>query len=342
MSELHQNPLIITAVGVALFFTAQILVRWWRERQYNLSGKTVLITGGSRGLGLVMARELVRQGARLAICARDAAELERARGELAQASAEVLTILCDVTDKAQVDEMISTIRDRLGSIDVLINNAGIIQVGPMEVMTLDDYEEAMKIHFWAPLYTTLAVLPEMRQRGGGRIVNISSVGGKVSTPHLLPYSTSKFALTGFSEGLRAEVAKDGIVVTTVCPGLIRTGSPSNAIFKGQHRAEYAWFSISDSLPVITISARAAARQIIAACKRGDAEIVLSLPAQFGDKFHALFPGLTANLLSWVNKLLPEPGGIGSESAQGKDSPSSLSPSTLTVLSDRAAEQNNEL
>ena len=80
--------------------------------------------------------------------------------------------------------------------DVLINNAGRIQVGPLEVQTIEDFEEAIAIHFWAPLYTTLAVLPEMRERGEGRIVNIASIGGKVAVPHLLPICASKFALVG--------------------------------------------------------------------------------------------------------------------------------------------------
>src|SRR5437868_10247139 len=176
-------------------------------------------------------------------------------------------------------------RARFGRIDVLVNNAGTIEVGPMEVMTLDDYEKAMRTHFWGPLYMVLAVLPEMRARKEGRIVNVSSIGGKISVPHLLPYCASKFALTGFSEGLRAELAKDGIVVTTVCPGLMRTGSPLNAFFKGQHQAEYAWFSISDSLPISSISAQRAARQIVRACKNGDAEVILSVPAQLAALFH---------------------------------------------------------
>lgn len=342
MSDLIANPLILTAVSVGTLFALLWVIRWWRGYQYNLSGKTVLITGGSRGLGLVMARELVRLGVRLAICARDPEELERARTDLAGRGADVLAVECDVTNKAQVDEMVQTIGDHFGSIDVLINNAGIITVGPMELMTLEDYEQAMQTHFWASLYTTLAVLPEMRQRRSGRIVNISSIGGKVSAPHLLPYSASKFALTGFSQGLRAELAASGIIVTTICPGLMRTGSPYNALFKGQHRAEYAWFSISDSLPILSMSAEAAARQIVAACKRGDAEVILSLPALIGDKFHALFPGLTAEVLSWVNRLLPEPDGIGSESVKGKDSLSTVSPSGLTALSDKAAQQNNEI
>ena len=95
---------------------------------------------------------------------------------------------------------------------MLVNNAGVIQVGPIEVMTHEDFELAMKAHFWGPLNTILAVLPSMRQRRQGRIVNICSIGGKVSVPHLVPYSASKFALVGLSKGLRAELMKDGIML----------------------------------------------------------------------------------------------------------------------------------
>jgi short-subunit dehydrogenase len=328
--------------GAIALLTLIQLVQWWREQQYSFNGKTVLITGGSRGLGLVMARQLVQVGAQVAICARDATELEQAKAELEQQGGQVLSVACDITDRAQVEHMIQTVHDRFGEIGVLINNAGIIQVAPMELLTLEDYDEAMKLHFWAPLYTTLAVLPEMLQRHTGRIGNISSIGGKVCAPHLLPYGASKFALVGLSEGMRAELAKEGIVVTTVCPGLIRTGSPHNAIFKGQHRKEYAWFSISDSLPILSMSAEAFARKLLAACKRGDAEIILSLPAQIGARIHGLFPGLTADVLSWINRFLPKAGGIGQEQVSGQDSHSLLSPSVLTTLGDRAAQQNNEI
>jgi short-subunit dehydrogenase len=225
---------------------------------------------------------------------------------------------------------------------VLVNNAGIIQVGPLEVMTFDDFDQAMKSHFWGPLQTILAALPGMRDRGEGRIVNISSIGGKIAVPHLVPYSASKFALVGLSEGLRAELKKDGIVVTTVCPGLMRTGSPRNAEFKGRHREEYAWFSISDALPLTSISAERAARQIVEACRHGDAELVISVQAKLAVLFHGVFPGLTADILGVVNQLLPEPGGIGALKAKGKDSMSSWSPSWLTLLNERAAVVNNEI
>ena len=340
MDKKRQDALLLAGAGVGALLGMRAALR--KRREFDFSGRTVLITGGSRGLGLVLGRELARAGARLSICARDPQELERARADLASRGADVLAFPCDVTDRAQVQEWVRLSEARFGDVDVLINNAGVIQVAPVELMTLADYEEAMRIHFWAPLYTTLAVLPAMRRRRQGRIVNVSSIGGKIGVPHLVPYSASKFALVGLSEGLRAELQKDGIVVTTVCPGLMRTGSPPNAIFKGQHRAEYAWFSISDSLPGSTIQAERAARQIIAGCKRGDAEVILSVQAVVAIKFHQLFPELSADIRGLINRLLPAAGGIGPRRAKGAESRSELSPSWLTALGDAASERNNEI
>jgi len=310
--------------------------------EYNLYDKTVLITGGSRGLGLVMAREFARHGPRLAICARDVEELEHARTDLEQFNVDVMTVRCDVRNRQEVNDMVASVNSRFGSIDVLVNNAGVIQVGPLEVMTAEDFELAMQAHFWGPLNTILAVLPSMRQRKSGRIVNISSIGGKVAVPHMVPYSASKFALVGLSKGMRTELIKDGISVTTVCPGLMRTGSPRNADFKGQHRFEYAWFSISDALPLLTVSAENAARQIVRACKRGQAELVISIPAKIAVLFDALFPEATSQMLAMMNQLLPAPGGVGSETMKGKESSSAWSPSWLTTLNDEAAVRNNEV
>lgn len=330
---------LLGAAGMATWLTIRAL----RARNaYDLRGKVVLITGGSRGLGLVLARQLAQEGVHLAICARDQEELDRASQDLAKYGTTVLTVPCDLTDRSQVQAMIGKVRQSLGPVDVLINNAGIISVGPLETMTLEDFQEAMQCNFWSAVYAILEVLPEMQQRHSGRIVNITSIGGKISVPHLLPYGASKFALVGLSEGLRAELARDGVIVTTVCPGLMRTGSPRNALFKGQHRAEYAWFSIGDSLPLASMSAERAARQIITACKHGTAEIVLSLPAKCGVAFHGLFPGLTADLLGLVNRALPGPGGIGQARVSGKESESAWSPSWLTTLTDRAAHENNEV
>jgi NAD(P)-dependent dehydrogenase (short-subunit alcohol dehydrogenase family) len=331
---------VITAAGVVAGITALALLR--SKRLYQFKNKVVVITGGSRGLGLVLAREFAKEGARIGICARDTDELERAREDLQQRAGEIVALECDITSREQIEQTIDQFRRRFGRIDVLVNNAGVIEVGPMEVMTLDDFDRAMKTHFWGPLYATLAVLPDMKERRDGRIVNISSIGGKISVPHLLPYSASKFALVGLSEGLRAVLKKNGVAVTTVCPGLMRTGSPRNADFKGQHRAEYAWFSISDALPLTSISAEQAASEIVQACGRGDAEVVLSLPAKLAVRFHGLFPGLTADLLGLVNQLLPGPGGVGKRRMKGKESGSVVSPSFLTTLNERAALRNNEV
>ena len=311
-------------------------------REYDLKDKTVLITGGSRGLGLVMAREFARHGARLALCARDVEELEHARLDLERFGAEVMVVRCDVRNKQDVNDMVAAVNTRFGNVDVLVNNAGVIQVGPLEVMTQEDFEQAMQAHFWAPLNTIMAVLPSMRQRKAGRIVNITSIGGKVAVPHLVPYSASKFALVGLSKGLRAELMKDGISVTTICPGLMRTGSPRNAEFKGQHRFEYAWFSISDALPLLTVSAENAARQIVRACKRGQAELVISIPAKIAVLFESLFPEAMYQILGLVNQVLPAPGGIGTQTAKGKESTSAWSPSWLTTLNEEAAVRNNEV
>lgn len=340
MTNAIKKALAVAAVGAGAVIAARAFVR--NRRMIHLDGRVVLITGGSRGLGLVLGREFAARGARIALCARDADELDRARNDLASRGAEVEAFVCDVTDQEQVERLVGDVVERLGSIDVLVNNAGIIQVGPFEETTLADFEEAMLTHFWAPLYTTLAVLPAMRRRGEGRIVNISSVGGKVAAPHLLPYSSSKFALVGFSEGLRAELLKDGIHVTTVTPGLMRTGSPIRATFKGQNEKEYAWFAIGDSIPGLSVSAEHAARRIVDAARHGDAEAIISLPARLMARANGLFPGLFADVMGVLNQFaFPGPGGIGQESREGKDS-RALTPAWATLLGDRAAARNNEM
>jgi NAD(P)-dependent dehydrogenase (short-subunit alcohol dehydrogenase family) len=318
------------------------VVRRLRLRSYTLPGKTVVVTGGSRGLGLALAREAAAQGAAVAICGRDAGSLERARQSLAQISDNVLAVTCDITQPASVSQLLEQVHQRFGPVDVLFNNAGVIEVGPAETMSLADYEEAMATNFWGMLYPTLAVLPEMRERKAGRIVNITSIGGKLGIPHLLPYSASKFAAVGFSQGLRAEVAADGIKVVTVCPGLMRTGSPRNAIFRGRHRSEYAWFSISDALPGLSISAEGAARRIVAACRRGDAEVLFPIPARVAAVVNAMAPGLTTDALSLMDRVLPGPGHTPTGRHKGAESHSWLSPSWLSRLGDRAARKYNQV
>jgi len=331
--------------GGALTVGASLIARGLRAaRRMDFRGKSVLITGGSRGLGLVVARQLADEGARLTLVARDAAELERARDELTSRGADVLVVACDLSRRNEAERLVEHVVDRTGRLDVLINNAGVIQVGPIEHMTIADFEEAMAVHFWAPVHTTLAAVPIMRQQHGGRIVNVSSIGGRVGVPHLVPYCASKFALTGFSDAVRGELAKDGIAVTTVLPGLMRTGSPFNAWFKGKHRDEFAWFAISDSMPLASIDANRAAAQLIDACRHGEAELVISWPAKLAIIANAVTPEAVALAMNVANRLvLPRPaddGGIDRHS--GWQSPSKWAPSRLTRSSERAAAANNEL
>jgi NAD(P)-dependent dehydrogenase (short-subunit alcohol dehydrogenase family) len=342
MTTSQQRLLIGLAAGAAAVLAGS---RWLRSRHaMDFAGRVVVITGGSRGLGLVMARQFAAESARLVLLARDAGELDRARRLLEEESgANVTTIRCDIRRRADVRAAVAQIFEKFTAVDVLVNNAGIIQVGPVDHMGHEDYENALATHFWGPLHLMLEIVPSMRRRGFGRIVNITSIGGRIAVPHLTPYCASKFALTGLSRGLRTELLKDGIAVTTICPGLMRTGSPRNAGFKGKHREEYAWFSISDALPLLSVSAERAAREIISACRSGRAELVISVPAKLAVLIDTLLPEITSNLFAMANKfLLPEPGGIGEREAKGRESASALSPSWLTTLNERAAVRNNEV
>jgi NAD(P)-dependent dehydrogenase (short-subunit alcohol dehydrogenase family) len=339
MNRDNSSLLGLALTGAGLYLAARAIRRY--ARWYDLRGKTALITGGSRGLGLALGREFVARGACVAICARDVDELERASSDLVRPGRPVLALPCDVADLEEVGRMAEAVREHFGAIDVLVNNAGVIEVGPVETMTPADYEEALDVNLRGPLNTMLAVIPEMRRRGEGRIVNIASIGGKIAMPHLAPYTMSKFALVGLSKAMRAELAKDGVVVTTICPGLMRTGSPRNATFKGQHRAEYAWFSISDSLPLLTVSAEKAARRIVSACQRGEAEVLFPIQAKLAAIADTMAPELVADLLGLINRLLPAPGGVGSARVKGSESYSFMAPSWLTMLGDSAARRYNE-
>src|SRR5213593_430317 len=211
---------VLSAVALLLLIWA--IVRFIRTACYPLRDKVVVITGGSRGLGLVLARYVCARGGNVALIARDPEELARAKADLAPHGTVVLTIECDLLDAEQIRSAVRRIIDRFGKIDILINNAGIIEIGPLEHLRPEDFDRAMRLHFWAPLELISQVVPEMRTWGCGRIVNISSIGGKVAVPHMASYSASKFALTGLSDALRAELARDNIYVTTVAPGLMRT------------------------------------------------------------------------------------------------------------------------
>lgn len=308
----------------------------------DFDGKIVVISGGSRGLGLELARGFAGEGADVVLLARNEGELAQAEKELRRYGTKVIPLSCDVTDRDQVREAVAKVLAVAGRIDVLVNNAGTIQAGPVENMDLEDYQSAMAVHFWGPLYLMREVLPHMKYNRQGRIVNIASIGGKVAVPHLSPYAASKFALVGLSEGLRAELLKDRVYLTTVCPGLMRTGSHLNAYFKGQHRKEFALFAIMNASPLLSTESESAAHEIIEACRYGKAEIIITPQARLLRLANSLFPSLMAETMALVNRVLPRAAVRNGNAAQrGSESRSPIASSILTRSADRAAVRNNE-
>jgi short-subunit dehydrogenase len=302
MTRHAKNAAVAIGAGAALLVLGAAQARARRKR---LAGQVVLITGASRGFGLAMAGEFAKHQCRIAICARDHDELTRAQQILARAGHEVFTVDCDISDRDDATAMIDAVTYHYGHIDILVNNAGEIMVSPFENLEVADFERAMAVMFWGALYTTLAVVPAMKSRGQGRIVNITSIGGKVSVPHLLSYNCAKAAAVAFSNGLRNEVRQFGIEVTTIIPGLMRTGSHVNAFFKGDRAAEAGWFGVAASLPLLSLTPEHAARLVVQAICAGKAESVLGTPAQILSRAQTLLPGLTADVLRLSNALLPK-------------------------------------
>jgi len=310
---------------------------WKRAHALDLAGRVAVVTGGSRGLGFAIAQALVGEGARVAICARGEEQLEDARQRLGHG---VVAIPCDVSDRAQVASFLADVEERLGPVDVLVNNAGVIAVGPLATQTEDDFAEMLGVQLWGVVHATFAVLPGMLERGRGRIANVTSIGGKISVPWLLPYSTAKFAAVGLSQGLRAELAGTGVKVTTVVPGLMRTGSFLAAYFKGDRAAlEYSLFTPLSSTPATTVSAERAARRIVAALRRGDPELTLGLHAKLAARGAGLAPGVTTTVLELVARALPEVRGTGR--VRGSEISSPVDESPLTAPGRRAAAKLNQ-
>jgi NAD(P)-dependent dehydrogenase (short-subunit alcohol dehydrogenase family) len=299
--------------GVAAAATAFLLAT---RTPKSRTGQIVLITGGSRGLGLALAERYARAGARLILAARDYEELLAARHalldrEAIQSPDDVLLIPADLTDAAQATMLVDHAVSHFGRIDILINNAGIIGVGPVENQPIAAYRRAMATNFFAALHTIHAALPHLLNRDPGdedsAIVNICSIGGKFAMPHMLPYVASKFALVGFSQGLHAELRHKGIRVTTVCPGLMRTGGEAHAEFTGNAKKEQRWFNLAAQTPVFAASVSHAANRVYNAVAAGRAEITITPQAWLAARIAGVAPSTTQYLASLANHLfLPQP------------------------------------
>ncbi|RKE23484.1 SDR family oxidoreductase [Streptomyces sp. TLI_171] len=304
--------------------------------------RTALVTGASRGLGLLIARELAGRGYRVMLCARDRDELRRAERRLAADGASVASVACDITDPGAPEQLLAAVHDRFGPLDLLVNNAGIIQVGPFDALREQDFRQAMETMLFAPLRLTTAALPDLRRTGHGSIVNITSIGGRVPAPHLLPYVAAKFAAAGLSQGLRAELAGSGVSVTTVVPGLMRTGSHTAARFHGRAAAEYSWFAAAASLPLLSMDAERAARAIVRAAERGRPDLVLTPAARIGSRFQGLAPATTTRLLTLAARLLPRTGPRPAHDVPGAEAARTAPlPSWVTTLGDCAGHRFGE-
>ncbi len=320
-----------------------------RARQDDIQGEVAVVTGGSRGLGFLIARELGRNGCQVAICARNEQALATARAILQREGIDLFTVRCDVTDQTAVEQMMAEVTHHYGRVDMVVNNAGIIQVGPAENMTDEDFRRAMDTIFWGTYYATQAVLPQMLARGSGRITNITSIGGVISVPHLLPYSTAKFAATGFSQGLSAELRAKGIYVTTITPSTMRTGSHLQALFSGQQTKEYTWFGLSATLPIVSTSAEQAAREVVDAIKRRAVMHPIGWPAPWVARLNGLFPGLVAEILALVAYFMPDPSAISyvAASTRGMEIAEKIEPTQrrwldlLMVLGQQAARRYHQ-
>jgi short-subunit dehydrogenase len=276
------------------------------RNNYSLQSKKVVITGGSRGLGLSLAWNALAQGAEVTLLARDREELVRAReillGTFPEASVWIDT--CDVTNSDELQQSLQLAVHDMGAIDLLINNAGAILVAPFSTMRKEDFEAQMRLHLFAVVEALQMLVPYFKSRGGGRILNICSLGGKVAVPHMLAYDASKFALAGFSQGVAAELAHDGIIVTTAYPTVMRTGSPIQAVFKGDQQLEYEWFNAIDNLPGLSMGPDEAAKKLLQAICDGRTEVVLSIPAKARMMIGALFPETMNFLMKIAARLLP--------------------------------------
>ncbi len=318
------------------------------------SRPVALVAGGSRGLGLLIAENLAEEGYAVAICARDRAETahgarlaeDEARAAVGSAAGPVAPFVCDVSDRDAVRRLVADVERDLGPVEVLIHVAGIIQVGPAETMTLEHFDDAVGVMLMGPVNTAWTVLPGMRARGHGRIGVVTSIGGKVPAPHLLPYTTAKFGAVGFTEALAAELAGTGVTATTLVPGLMRTGSPENAFFTGNREAEYAWFSASDSVPLLSMDARRAARRMVRAVLDGKPVLQLTPMTMIGTRVHGLMPATTVRLVGLATRLLPSATGHPDESQErpGREAAARLGSGVvhgLTALTRRAAQQFNQ-
>ena len=317
---LHQQLLCtlgITAAGISVAVIARAVVR--RRHRIHFAGRVAIVTAGARGLGLLIAEELGRRGANVAICGRTSDAVDEAAQKLRQKGVKVIARTCDLGDRAQAGAFVDDVALEWGRIDVLVNNAGVIHVEPAQSVALDALEQGMRLNFCSAANTTFAALPFlMEQAGQARIANVTSIGGRIAVPHLLGYSASKFALLGLSEGLVAELDRSGVRVTSIVP----------------------WFSLG-MLPGLSVDPRRAARRIVGAIQYGDPILHVGVASAVAARLHAVAPWLFAELRHLMNRALPAPHDHPEPARLGREIDTPLQGSVPLYVGDEAARENNE-
>jgi NAD(P)-dependent dehydrogenase (short-subunit alcohol dehydrogenase family) len=293
---------------------------WLRSRRWiELRDRVVVITGAASGFGLIQARQAAAQGAIVVLAARDAEVLDEAAESVRREGArEVLAIPTDVSKQEEAERLIDQTVERFGRIEVLINTAGLMLVGAEPTLTLDDFRTLMDVNFWGAVYTSRAALRHMRPARFGRIANVSSVGGRFAAPHMMPYTTSKFALTGYTKSLRPEALRDNIYVTGIYPSTIRTGGHRHAWIKGNQTAEYSWFSLGDVIPGVATSVETAARMTLKGIQSGDPEVIIGLAGRIKIAIDGLMPDWSSEMIDLLENAFPAPTNLESPAVQGKD------------------------
>ena len=187
----------------------------------ELAGKVAIVTGGTRGIGRAIASSLVKAGVQVAITARREQDLAQAASQLNQ-HGKAAGYVCDVRDYDHVRSMFARITDDFGGVDILINNAGIGIFSSVEAMSVEDFRAVLETNVFGVFFCCHEAIPLMKRRGGGYIINISSLAGANPHPNMAAYNASKFGLNGFSEALMQEVRHDGIKVSYIMPGSVNT------------------------------------------------------------------------------------------------------------------------
>jgi short-subunit dehydrogenase len=247
----------------------------------NFKNKVVVITGASSGIGEASAIEFAKKNANVVLVARRKEKLLQVQKKISKYTDSTLICQCDVSNKLQVKEMSDAVLDRFGRIDVLVNNAGFVIYGKVNELSTEEIIAQMETNYFGMVFCTKAFLPQMLEQHSGHIVNVASVGASFSVPGVASYCATKFAMLGFSEGLRHELAGTGVGLTVVSPIMVRT-----PLFDHPSFENFSKFSTG-----VSLSSETVAKTIIKASNSSRLEIVVPSVARAGIWFKQTFPYL---------------------------------------------------